>query len=764
MTVENETSKTDKLVMGSKTYDFGFNVLLEDPTEEDAQKAICCTVSDGIIETELKYGTDYSVELNKDKKGGVVTVVDPKNDAWTIIVYRQYAETQGSDYKDYDSFPAETLESNVDKLTMVAQQHKEQIRRCVKVSMLSDTDPEAIVGYVERVNDSIANIDTVADNISNVNSVALNEANINTTVDNLSDIKIVVKNVGSINTVAANSEGVANVSDNMESVLSAPKQAENAAASATAASMSKNEAAASQTEARQSELKAATYAERVRSEGIPMSVIEQKRSETSGDTVKLWWQDPRDTIIDGFVLASWKSTTIIKKQGRYPEDIGDGEVVEIVTTRNKYLNEPLIDTQAGAANWFYRAFPLSVNGVYNLDKRNCFGVVMFGYRINETDPVPSTRVEYLSFADNYFYDPCVMDFVSDEFNWGSWRKAFFVPKPCALQYSGVVDYYLNPDDFTKKVDGTASDISNTGYGGNFMCEFPTIFVKVYKENNYINVLFSNVKLDEDFECWSCKKADGTYAKNFYLPMFEGTNVSNVLRSVATTGKPTASLNAETEATYAMANGAGWNTTLWADEVLMMFLFPLLFKSTDSQATLGFGGSGSTTGLTVNNNAAVTKGLMYGTAGGSAFGMTYLGLHNWYGHRWRRPNGLMNANGDIKVKLTTSTVDGSTVGAFNRTGVGYISTGYRPPEASSSYINRFEPIGNGKFGIVPKAVTGSSTTFYCDGMWTNNGQLNQLILGGSVADGARAGVFCFYVYDLPSASTWYLGASPSFRHL
>ena len=537
--------------------------------------------------------------------------------------------------------------------------------------------------------------------------------------------------------------------------------AENAAA---AAKESENNSALSEANAAQSALLAQTLAQRVRSEGIPMSVIEQKRIEIDGSTVKLYWQDPRDTIIDGYVLSSWKSTTIVKKQGSYPEDIDDGTVVAIITTRNKYLESPLTDTQENAENWYYRAFPLSVNGVYCLDKRNCFGVVLFGYRINETDPVPETRVEYLQYCDNYFYDPCIMDFVSDTFNWGSWRKAFFIPKPCALSYNGTVDYYLNPDNFTLKADGSASDIADSAYEGNFMCEFPAIFVKVFKENNYINVLFSNIKLDDDFECWSCKKSDESYASNFYLPMFEGTNINSKLRSIATTGKPTASTNAETEATLAMANGSGWNTTLWADEVLMMLLFPLLFKSTDSQSVLGYGGSGSTSALTVNNNAAVTKGLMYGTSGGSAYGINYLGMHNWYGHRWRRPNGLMNASGNIKIKMTHSTVDGSSVEGFNRTGDGYISTGVRPPEASQSYINRYEPLGGGKYGIVPKATSGSSSTFYCDGMWTNNGQLDQLILGGSVNFGLLCGAFCFGVTDLPARTAWDVGASLSYHNL
>ena len=476
--------------------------------------------------------------------------------------------------------------------------------------------------------------------------------------------------------------------------------------------------------------------------GIPLSNITNQQIKKTSNSVSLNWQDPRDTIIDGYVLSSWKSTTIVKKQGSYPENVKDGTVVEVVTDRNKYLDTPLVDTQANAENWYYRAFPLSVNGVYSLDKRNNFGVVLYGYRINEVDPVPSTRVEYLQYCDNAFYDPCVMDFVSDIFNWGSWKRAFFIPKPCALAYAGNVDYYLNPDNFTLKEDGSASDVSNSAYGGNFMCEFPAIFVKVFKENNYINVLVSNVKLDDGFECWSCKKADGSYSPNFYLPMFEGTNIDNKLRSIATNGKPTASTNAETEATLAMANGAGWNTTLWADEMLMMLLYPLLFKSTDSQSTLGAGATGSTSGLTCNNNAAVTRGLMYGTKDRSAAGMTFLGLHNWHGHRWRRPNGLMNDKGNIKVKMTHSTVDGSTVTGFNRSGSGYISTGFVPPAASESYINRYEPLVGGKYGIVPKAVSGSSTTYYCDAMWTNNGQLDQLIMCGSVYYGTLTGAFCF----------------------
>lgn len=755
MTVENETSKTAKMVMGSQTYDFFLDVLLEDPTEDEAKQAICCVVSDGVVENELVYGVDYTVELNKDKKGGVVTVTDPKDNGWTIIIYRKYKSIQSSDYNDYSSFPAETLEANLDKITMVLQQHEEELGRSVKTGMTSDINPEEVLGSVERVYSSIDSIDTVAENIVGVNTVANNTEALNTVADNIENVNNTGESIESVNTVANSISSVDTVSANINSVVDAVNQANIAATSAGAAAIS-------ETNAKQSELLAAAYAERVRSEGIPMSIIEQRRIEKDGNTVKLWWKDPKDTIIDGFVLASWKSTTIVKKRGSYPEDVNDGTVVGIYTTRDQFFTDPLIDTQSDAENWYYRAFPLSVNGVYCLDKRNCFGAVLFGYRINEVDPVPSTRVEYLPYCDNAFYDPCVMDFVADQFNWGSWEKAFFIPRPCALTYDGVVDYYLNVNNFALKEDGTASDVSDSSYGGNFMVEFPSIFVKTWKENNYINVLVSNVKMDDEFECWATKKSDGTYAPNFYLPMFEGTNVSNKLRSIATTGKPTGGLTAEVEAAYATANGSGWNTTTWADELLMILLFPLLFKSTDSQSVLGYGASASTSALTVNNNAAIAKGLMYGTRDASSYGVNYLGMHNWYGHRWRRPNGLMNASGNIKVKMTHSTIDGSTVEGYNRSGEGYISTGFVPPEASESYINRYEPVG--KYGLFPKATSGSSTTFYCDAMWTNNGQLDQLILGGAVASGALRGVFCFHVNDLPTNTSWGVGSSPSYHRL
>ena len=76
MTVETTKNKTDKQVMGSLTYDFDFDCLLQDPTEEDAKQAVKVTITDGVQEYPLEYGTDYSVALNSSGFGGTVTVAD----------------------------------------------------------------------------------------------------------------------------------------------------------------------------------------------------------------------------------------------------------------------------------------------------------------------------------------------------------------------------------------------------------------------------------------------------------------------------------------------------------------------------------------------------------------------------------------------------------------------------------------------------------------------------------------------------------------
>ena len=485
-----------------------------------------------------------------------------------------------------------------------------------------------------------------------------------------------------------------------------------------------------------------------------------RRIVRSGNSVSLMWRDPEPTIVDGNVIASWTKTVIVKKEGSYPENVTDGTIVVTSTVKNQYASTAYVDTQANSSNWFYRAFPYS-NSAYSLSDLNKFDFFSYAIYIDEDDPVEETCVHKLAGYDNYFLDFMEMNFTTDKFYWGGWKDEPWIPKPCMLTYAGVVDYYLNPDDYTQKADGTASAVTNTGYSGNAMMEWQSIFTKVERVGSKLYMYFASHKLDDGYECYSTKKSDGTYADHFYMPIYEGSLVGSTLRSMSTGAKPKVSTTAEQEATYAAANGTGWTTTVWADENLMQMIGVLCFGRLNFQVACGYNCGSSTSAVTHNCGSGNTKGMFYGQTSTSSYATKFFGMENWWGHRWRRPNGLMMLSGTVYVKMTRSTVDGSTVTDYNRTGSGYINTGIKVPSASESYIKH---VAGSKWGtFIPDVVSGgSSTTYYSDACWSATSDTRQLLLGGSVYDGFLAGLFAFNVSDAPSHSLWLLGASISYK--
>ena len=85
------------------------------------------------------------------------------------------------------------------------------------------------------------------------------------------------------------------------------------------------------------------------------------------ERVQLKWNDPNAAVIeDGITLATWASTKVVYKEGSYPTSPDDGELVETVTTRNKYASSPL--TVTGLTNgttYYFALFPISTEGTVN---------------------------------------------------------------------------------------------------------------------------------------------------------------------------------------------------------------------------------------------------------------------------------------------------------------------------------------------------------------------------------------------------------------
>ena len=214
---------------------------------------------------------------------------------------------------------------------------------------------------------------------------------------------------------------------------------------------------------------------------------------------------------------------------------------------------------------------------------------IYGYVIDESDSNPATRVTYIE--DNADFDPLYLDFTNDALVWGDWQdfvEEYF--RPAMLTSAGVIDYYLDPNDLTKKADGvTASDVANTSYDGNAMLIVKPIFYNATRNGDgNIEVRFSNVKQGDGWHCWTHMKSDGTYSDFCGWPLFAGSVISSKMRSIATGATPVCGNTFSASYSYATANGSGWYTTTWADEMMMRMLFPLLCRSTDSQATIGGG--------------------------------------------------------------------------------------------------------------------------------------------------------------------------------
>lgn len=156
--------------MGREDYEFILDVLRADPTPEDAQRGIKCTVILADNSTiELEFGKDYTVELNSDLRGGVVKVVNPRTKGDKIVIYREYELTQTALFQDFNKAPAETTMGVANKAIMLIQQMTERLSRTLTAGIGSTIDltlPDPDVGKAfiwdkdaKRIVNSRTNVD-----------------------------------------------------------------------------------------------------------------------------------------------------------------------------------------------------------------------------------------------------------------------------------------------------------------------------------------------------------------------------------------------------------------------------------------------------------------------------------------------------------------------------------------------------------------------------------------------------------------------------
>lgn len=499
--------------------------------------------------------------------------------------------------------------------------------------------------------------------------------------------------------------------------------------------------------------------------GIPPQDMQAFSATIKDGGAKLKFLEPADTYIDGQRVCSVKGVKIVMKTDGYPTNENDGTLIINNTEIGKYSEDALIiDGLTNEQEYYIAAFPYSDSGHYNraaglrvyddsyaIRNRARFtpkAYILYGYKKKKGDSSPATRITAIEQAAGM--ERACMDFAAGAFQWGDWGNAFFMPKPYMVRSDGTLDYELDHNDQTYKLDGTASDISNSAYDGNAMAVFPTVWQYKYEDSEYEYRYFCNIQFDENYTADMWTRADGTIEEWHALSMFEGTLVSSRMRSLAGLA-PAVNATAASEITYAEKNGAGWTTEAWCEWDTIGALLVLMGLSTNAQATYGYGRGGASAVMATGTLKDKPMFYGYSEAQSTVNAVKVFYMENWWGNIWNRIQGCIAINKSIRIKMRKP---------YNLTGADFINTGLTLGGTSGGYINLTKT--DNSYGTVPYNAAGSATTYECDGLWYNtNGGTYVALVGGYWGDAALCGFSCLYLNVAASYTVTSFGARLSY---
>ena len=374
----------------------------------------------------------------------------------------------------------------------------------------------------------------------------------------------------------------------------------------------------------------------------------------------------------------------------------------------------------------------------------------YGFRIDQNNSDSDTCVEYL--YDAVGMTPAHMDFTNGVFDYGSWQDAWFIKDayPVALRFDGTEDYKLDPNDYTKKLDGTPSDIYDSTYQGNFMMAFPRVWFKRYEVGTYNYIEVSNIQLDEDFKAYAHIDKDSVLKDRIYLPLFKGAVIDEKLRSIAGV-TPSGFTTTHQETTAASACGEGWQIWDWSSREMICDLLALISKSINSQAKFGKGeengynSSDTQTYGKLTTGSLVDKGMFFGYSN-SISEVKVFGIEGFWGNRWDRVLGLLLVDGVWQTKVSPP---------YNLTGSGYTAHGdFILPD--NEYLKTTQ---SSEVGSIPKSTGGTASTYYADYFYRSASGICVSLCGGACSSGSGGGSRYTNVHATAASSLWNIGASP-----
>ena len=468
---------------------------------------------------------------------------------------------------------------------------------------------------------------------------------------------------------------------------------------------------------------------------LPFDVVNPSL-EIGNTQLTIRWTDPDDITIEGIVVSTWAGTKLVRKAGSFPTSPSDGVVLVDNKVRGAYASAGYVDS--GLTNetiYYYQLFPYNTTKGVNKNPTNRLSGApqpyrIFGVSIDLENTNPETAVTYTDDAVG----------ITPGTAWNT-MPIFKDIKPCVLK-NGVVQYYLNPADLSKKADGTASDITS-GNAGDVMIEIPKTGFKITTVGNTLTIKVTDNPNDTaNFKYYAHTRAAEGDRSKLYIGAYLGFETGGKLRSLS--GKtPTARETIGAFRTLAKANGAGYDIVSFYPLTLLQCLFMIKYKNMDSQTALGRGYvDGNSSYIATGGTNA--KGMNFGETSGT-LQMKLFGLEDFWGNRRQWIDGLYcNASYQILTAFQN----------FNDTGSGYTNRGSAGISSNiSGYMSKIQ--GTTETGFVAKECSGSETTHWADSTYLYAGCLP--VFGGSRSDGSGAGAFCLPVADSAHTASENIGA-------
>lgn len=448
--------------------------------------------------------------------------------------------------------------------------------------------------------------------------------------------------------------------------------------------------------------------------GIPPLNAQVFVVKSDDSKVKIRVQKPENTIVNDQLLCTCEGILVVRKTGSAPTSIDDGTTIIDYKGSDVYSYE---DTGlTNGITYYYRAFPYSDHGVYNYNEENTKSVSpsatkYWAFDEDFSNKNPDTRISYPDGYQNSDFNPMITNIgytggTPTDGGWLDFLQNTLKNYPYMVRKNGKVDYALDPSDYTKKLDGTASDYNNTSYDGGAFAWINKIWVKEEYSGTKRRVIFCDHEVS-GFYPMGFLDPDNNELEGIWIPMgyMDANGRTLVAGTTPVASKPTDQERTIIQSFSVRAHHLGGPIlTLLRDLEIMMY------KNTDIQKVGGHGRCNAGSQAVVANQV-VANGVVpgfYGNATKTTMNKAFHSQVLFSYQQWLRDPYNLLVNNVWKASKNYT---------YDLTGAAYTDTGIRYTAGNGWVYPSTKVFGGEGIGSLPKDEnTGSTSTGHCDGVY------------------------------------------------